>query len=101
MEELHLVQRTVMFSTYRITNKGQQTRSHLLQHIQPHEELTREEWVQRSGLSYEQVRRQTNNLCIEGVIQSRMESGQRYYRLVPVGMNCNHQNFIQGSVVSA
>ncbi|HEY9661028.1 MAG TPA: hypothetical protein V6C65_21445 [Allocoleopsis sp.] len=70
-----------MFSTYRITGKGQHTRSILLQHLHPDEELTRDHLVARSGLTYEQVRRQTKNLCIEGTIESRTVAGQRYYRL--------------------
>jgi len=70
-----------MFSTYRTTGKGEQTRSHLLQHIHPNEELTRDDLVQRSGLTYEQVRRQTRNLVADGTIASRLSNGQRYYRL--------------------
>lgn len=70
-----------MFGIYAITNQGQQTRSQLLQHIQPDEELTRDELIQRSGLSYDQVRRQTKNLCIEGVLQSRIANGKRCYHL--------------------
>jgi predicted ArsR family transcriptional regulator len=70
-----------MFSTYRTTQQGPKTRSHLLQHIQPHEELTRDDLAKRSGLTYDQVRRQTKNLCIEGKLQSRLERGQRFYRL--------------------
>jgi hypothetical protein len=70
-----------MLSIYETTNQGQQTRSHLLQHIQPGEELTREELQQRSGLTYDQIRRQTKNLCIEGVLKSRIEGGKRWYQL--------------------
>jgi predicted ArsR family transcriptional regulator len=101
MGKLQQSQRTPMFSTYRITSKGKQTRSQLLQYIHPSEELTRDQLVKRSGLTYEQVRRQTKNLCIEGVIQSRLESGQRYYRLTPSELLRDRQNFISRSVVSA
>lgn len=67
---------------YRQTNQGQNTRSQLLSHIRVDEELTREELIERSGLSYDQVRRQTKNLAIEGILQSRIgESGQRLYQL--------------------
>lgn len=66
---------------YQITQQGQQTRSQLLAHIQPGEEYTREELVNLSGLTYDQVRRQTKNLCIEGIIKSRLEDGKRVYQL--------------------
>jgi hypothetical protein len=76
-----------MRSIYETTNQGRQTRSHLLQHIQPGEELSREQLQQRSGLTYDQIRRQTKNLCIDGVLKSRIKGGKRWYRL------CN--SFIQ------
>jgi Fic family protein len=78
---------------YRSTGKGQQTRSTLLQHIHPGEELTRDDLIRRSGLTYDQVRRQTRNLVTEGVIDSRISNGQRYYQL--------RQSFIDSSVVLA
>jgi hypothetical protein len=70
-----------MFSQYQTTNQGRQTRSQLLEHISPGEELTREDLMQRANLTYEQVRRQTKNLAIEGRLQSRIEAGKRIYRL--------------------
>ncbi len=82
-----------MLSIYETTDQGRKTRSHLLQHISPHEELSREDLIQRSGLTYDQVRRQTKNLGMEGVLKSRLEGGKRLYRL--------RQSFIEGSVVSA
>lgn len=82
-----------MISIYETTNQGQKTRLQLLQHILPDEELSRDDLIQRSGLTYDQVRRQTKNLCIEGVIKSRLEGGRRVYRL--------RQSFIHSSVVSA
>jgi len=66
---------------YRSTQQGQQTRSQLLTHIQPGEELSREELIVRSGLSYEQVRRQTRNLCLEGKLRSQLREGKRWYSL--------------------
>ncbi|NJL22875.1 MAG: hypothetical protein HC895_21920 [Leptolyngbyaceae cyanobacterium SM1_3_5] len=66
---------------YRQTAKGRDTRSQLLDHIQPNEELTRDQWAERAGLTYEQVRRQTRNLVNSGNIVSRLENGQRYYSL--------------------
>lgn len=101
MGELQNSQRTSMFSTYRTTGKGKQTRSHLLRHIHPSEERTRDDLVQRSGLTYEQVRRQTRNLVADGTIESRLSNGQRYYRLTPKESLRERQNFIHSSVVSA
>lgn len=66
---------------YRQTAKGRDTRSILLGCIRPGEELTREEWAQRAGLSYEQVRRQAKNLSISGAILSTLKDGARHYRL--------------------
>lgn len=66
---------------YRTTLQGHQTRLLLLEHIQPYEELSREQLVQRSGLTYEQVRRQTRNLCLEGTLQSTLRAGKRWYSL--------------------
>ncbi len=70
-----------MLSQYQTTDQGTRTRSQLLQHIQPGEELTREDLMIRANLTYEQVRRQTKNLAIEGRLQSRIEAGKRVYRL--------------------
>ena len=66
---------------YKQTAKGLKTRSQLLEYIQPDEELTRDEWARRAGLTYEQVRRQTKNLVNIGKLQSRLENGQRFYSL--------------------
>ncbi len=66
---------------YRITPQGDHTRSRLLDHIQPGEELSRDDLVQRSGLSYDQVRRQTRNLCLEGKLHSCLREGKRWYSL--------------------
>jgi len=66
---------------YRSTGQGQCTRSRLLEYLSSSEECTREQLVQRSGLTYDQIRRQTKNLSIDGVIVSRMIAGKRFYRL--------------------
>ncbi|HEY9660702.1 MAG TPA: hypothetical protein V6C65_19775 [Allocoleopsis sp.] len=66
---------------YRSTPQGHQTRSLLLAHIRPHEELSRDDLVQRSGLTYEQVRRQTRNLCLQGTLHSTLRDGKRWYSL--------------------
>jgi predicted ArsR family transcriptional regulator len=73
-----------MRSIYEVHCQGAKTRSHLLQHISPGEELSREEIAQRSGLSYDQVRRQTRNLCEERRLTWRTtgQKGKRVYQLV-------------------
>lgn len=70
-----------MISLYETTDQGRKTRSQLLNHIQADKEYTREDLIRTSGLTYDQVRRQTKNLCIEGVIKSRLEGGKRVYTL--------------------
>lgn len=67
---------------YCITDQGAQTRSRLLRHIVPGETVTRQQLMERSGLSYQQVRRQTRNLCVEGLLYSHLEDGKRMYSLV-------------------
>jgi len=66
---------------YRTTDQGQQTRSLILRHIAPGEAVTRQQLVERSGLTYQQVRRQTQNLCLLGLLRSQVQSGKRVYRL--------------------
>ena len=61
------------------TDQGAQTRSHLLRHIAPGETVTRQQLMERSGLSYQQVRRQAKNLCVEGLLYSYLENGKRVY----------------------
>jgi hypothetical protein len=70
-----------MRSIYETTGHGEKTRSQLLQHISPGEELTREQIVSRSGLTYEQVRRQCSNLCSDGKLWGRLEGGKKVYKL--------------------
>ena len=70
-----------MFSIYQTTRQGVQTRSRILALFHPHEELTREDLIQRSDLTYDQIRRQTKNLCIEGKLTSHYKNGKRAYRL--------------------
>jgi len=66
---------------YRITTQGPKTRARLLAHIQIDEILTRKQLAERSGLSYEQVRRQVGNLCLEGKLRSTLRDGKRWYWL--------------------
>ncbi len=79
-----------MFSIYETTQQGQNTRSQLLQVLQHGDGLTRNEIVAASNgtLTYEQVRRQTENLIFERQVYSRRdEAKQRRYYL--------RQNFTQ------
>lgn len=70
-----------MLSIYQTTPKGKKTRSQLITLLKQQDGLTRNEIVERSTLTYEQVRRQTQNLVVEGVIISKTDSGQRRYFL--------------------
>jgi len=68
-----------MCSTYRTTDQGQQTRSQLLAILQERNGLSRQELV-ALGLTYDQVRRQTKNLSMEGIIVSQRDGRQwRYF----------------------
>ena len=55
-----------MLSIYEQTKQGKGTRSRILSILNQADGLTRNELVQRSDLTYEQVRRQTQNLNILG-----------------------------------
>jgi len=71
-----------MFSIYAVTDQGQRTRSQLMTVLSQQDGLTRNEIVQASSgtLTYEQVRRQTENLIFERQVYSqRDDSGQRRY----------------------
>lgn len=69
----------LMLSIYELTPKGKKTRSQLIAVLNQQNGLTRNEIVEKSGLSYEQVRRQTQNLVSEGRIKSTVIQGQRRY----------------------
>lgn len=71
----------LMLSIYEQTKQGKGTRSRILAILNETNGLTRNELVARSGLTYEQVRRQTQNLHIAGVIASRSVEGERRYYL--------------------
>ena len=82
-----------MISQYQTTGQGQKTRSLIIECLATGE-LSRDDLVSYGcGLTYDQVRRQTKNLCIDGTIKSRLEGGKRMYKL------CT--SFIHSSVVSA
>lgn len=68
-----------MLSIFQVTNQGKQTRSRLLETLQHKDGLTRNELAEASGLSYEQVRNQTQNLISEGAIVPRTVAGKRCY----------------------
>ena len=84
-----------MFSIYQTTDQGAQTRSHVLAVLRQRDGLTRNEIVAASNgtLTYQQVRRQTENLIFERFIKSQREGRQRRYYL--------RQTFIGESVLSA
>ncbi|KAM3093209.1 hypothetical protein ACKFKF_29740 [Phormidesmis sp. 146-12] len=65
---------------YRQTGQGAATRAQLIKHL-GNEPVSREELMERSGLTYDQVRRQTKNLSIANLIISRIEGGKRLYSL--------------------
>ncbi|NJP11405.1 MAG: hypothetical protein HC866_19585 [Leptolyngbyaceae cyanobacterium RU_5_1] len=73
--------REIVISIYAVTKQGERSRSLLLRFISPGEQVSREELVERSGLTYDQVRRQTKNLLIEGVLRSVTNRRKRYYSL--------------------
>lgn len=77
---------------YRNTCQGHKTRSQILAILQQYNGLTRQDLV-KQGLTYDQVRRQTKNLSIEGTIESRLEAGQRRYYLVAPQRLRERQNF--------
>ncbi|MBD1845839.1 hypothetical protein H6F89_21005 [Cyanobacteria bacterium FACHB-63] len=56
--------------------------------------LTRNELVERSGLTYEQVRRQTRNLSISGVIESRLVDREQRYFIKRVKVNSSTAVFL-------
>jgi DNA-binding transcriptional ArsR family regulator len=68
-----------MLSIYEQTNQGRGTRSRILKILTETDGLTRNELVERSSLTYEQVRRQTRNLNISGAIESRLVDRERRY----------------------
>ena len=68
-----------MLSIFQTTNQGKQTRSRLLETLQQRDGLTRTELAEASGLSYEQVRNQTQNLISEGALMPQTVAGKRRY----------------------
>ncbi|KAM3092075.1 hypothetical protein ACKFKG_23500 [Phormidesmis sp. 146-35] len=70
-----------MLSIFQTTGQGKQTRSQIIETLKQQDGLTRNELVEASGLSYEQVRNQTANLISEGAIVPHSVKGKRRYYL--------------------
>ncbi|NJP12051.1 MAG: hypothetical protein HC866_23425 [Leptolyngbyaceae cyanobacterium RU_5_1] len=61
---------------------GQLARDHILAALQHQPDQSREQLIQSTHLTYDQVRDQTRNLCVEGLILSRIgDRGERRYSL--------------------
>ena len=72
-----------LYAENALTRKGQTTRSKILLVLaQQNRGLTRNEIVEHSDLSYEQVRNQTQNLIEDRKIRSQIQDGQRRYYLI-------------------
>lgn len=76
-----------MLSIYEQTKQGKGTRSRILTILIQADGLTRNELVERSHLTYEQVRRQTRNLHVSGAIESRLVDRERRYFVKRVKLN--------------
>jgi predicted ArsR family transcriptional regulator len=70
-----------LYASNALTRQGEQTRSEILATLKQQDGLTRMEIVSASGLTYEQVRNQTENLILDGKIHSKNELSQRRYYL--------------------
>jgi predicted transcriptional regulator len=62
--------------------RGQRSRDRILTSRQHQPDQNREQLMQSANLTYDQVRDQTRNLCVEGLILSHIgERGERRYSL--------------------
>jgi predicted transcriptional regulator len=62
--------------------RGKQSRDRILVSLQHQPDQNREQLMQSANLTYDQVRDQTRNLCVEGLILSHIgERGERRYSL--------------------
>jgi predicted ArsR family transcriptional regulator len=62
--------------------RGQHSRDRILAALQRQPDQSREQLIQSTNLTYDQVRDQTRNLCVEGLILSRIgDRGERRYSL--------------------
>jgi hypothetical protein len=61
---------------------GQHSRDRILASLQNQPDQSREQLILSTHLTYDQVRDQTRNLCIEGLILSKVgDRGERCYSL--------------------
>jgi predicted ArsR family transcriptional regulator len=61
---------------------GQHSRDRILQSLQRQPNQSREQLMQSANVTYDQVRDQTQNLCVEGLILSKVgDRGERRYSL--------------------
>lgn len=88
-----------MLSIYEQSNQGKGTRSRILAVLTETDGLTRNELVERSGLTYEQVRRQTHNLSISGMIESRLVDRERRYFIRRVKVNGSTAIFLSALLI--
>jgi predicted ArsR family transcriptional regulator len=62
--------------------QGQRSRDRILTSLQSQSDQSREQLMQSTQLTYDQIRDQARNLCIEGLILSRIGAkGERRYSL--------------------
>ncbi|MFM7447590.1 MAG: hypothetical protein ACKO24_03200 [Leptolyngbyaceae cyanobacterium] len=62
--------------------RGQQSRDRILASLQNQPDQSRHQLMQSTNLTYDQVRDQSRNLCVEGLILSRIgDRGERRYSL--------------------
>jgi predicted transcriptional regulator len=62
--------------------RGQNSRNRILASLQDQPDQSRDQLMQSANLTYDQVRDQTRNLSVEGLILSRMgDRGERRYSL--------------------
>lgn len=88
-----------MLSIYEQSNQGKKTRSCILAVLTETDGLTRNELVERSGLTYEQVRRQTRNLSISGAIESRLVDRERRYFIKSAKVNSSTAIFLSALLI--
>ncbi|MBD2078470.1 hypothetical protein [Leptolyngbya sp. FACHB-17] len=88
-----------MLSIHEQTKQGKKTRSRILAVLTETDGLTRNELVERSGLTYEQVRRQTRNLHVSGEIESRLVDREQRYFIKSAKMNPSTAIFLSALLI--
>lgn len=62
--------------------RGQNSRDRILAALQRQPDQSREQLIRSTHLTYDQVRDQTHNLCVEGLVLSKVGNrGERRYSL--------------------